>query len=299
MAIGLAQSELALRTLHVLEDVMVLPRRLVLALSPETTSAESEMQRLRGVWGAALHGLDSDAYETVFHPADSVPPKYILRPAGRSPQQSPGFDFILTGAGIRFDEPALRAWDIASGMGLGKQRRPFHVRSRSVLDAAGRAARSSQPWPVTKACWPIPGTPETSPCSLNFLTPLALHHDQRLIEQPTLKDLVAKGCRRVESLLPAKHVAEWRQLKGDLISTAAEVVSIPRFAEPLGVARYSGSQRRDFPIPCVAGRIDLPQGPSATWPLLAALQWLHVGKGTNIGLGRVEISSTQSASSFY
>ncbi|MEO8497453.1 MAG: CRISPR system precrRNA processing endoribonuclease RAMP protein Cas6 [Planctomycetota bacterium] len=298
MAIGFAQSELALRTLRVLEDLVVLPRRLSLSLSPETTPDESEMQRLRGVWGAALHELDMTAYEAVFHPSNSIPPKYILRPAGRSAEHSPSFDFILIGAGIRFDESALRAWDIASGMGLGKARRQFHVRSRSIIDAVGRPAKSKSAWPVTKACWPLPGTPETSPCTLHFQTPLALHHDRNLIEQPTLKDIVAKGCRRIESLLAADRMADWQQLKGDLIGSAADVVSIPRFQEPLGIARYSGSQRRDFPIACVAGRLDLPEGPSATWPLLAALQWVHVGKGTNIGLGRVDVSSTNLRAGF-
>lgn len=291
MAIGFAQSELALHALRVLEHVVVLPRRLSLGFSAETSSDESELQRLRGVWGAALHSLDSSAYDAVFHPPNSIPPKYILRPSGVPASHSTSFEFLLIGSGAAFDEPALRAWDIASGMGLGKARRPFTIRTRQIIDFAGRPAQRKTAWSVTKASWPLPGEPETTACRLRFRTPVALNHQRKLIEEPTLKDIVAKGCRRIESLLDAERIVEWQQVKGDLIRAAEDVIAIPHFQPPLGVARYSASQRRDFPIGCIAGWLDLPAGPDATWPLLAALQWLHVGKGTNIGLGQLAVDS--------
>jgi len=291
MAIGFAQSELVLHTLRVLEHVVVLPRHLSLCFSEETSSDESELQRLRGVWGAALHALDSSAYDAVFHPPNSIPPKYILRPSGEPTSRSTSLEFLLIGSGVAFDEPALRAWNIASGMGLGKARRPFTIRARPIIDFAGRPARRKSAWSVTKASWPLPGEPETTACRLRFQTPVALNRQHKLIEQPTLKDIVAKGCRRIESLLDADRIVAWQQSKGDLIRAAENVIAIPHFQPPLGVARYSASQRRDFPIGCIAGWLDLPAGPNATWPLLAALQWLHVGKGTNIGLGQVAVDS--------
>jgi len=289
MAIGFAHSELALHALGILEHLVVLPRRLSLAFAAETTSQDSELQRLRGVWGAALHGLDRSAYNSVFHPPESIPPKYILRSDRQSAPHAPSFEFILIGSGVSFDEQALRAWDVASGMGLGKARAPFRVQSRAIIDFAGRPSQRKGAWPVTKACWPLAGVPETTPCRLRFQTPVALNQNGKLIEQPTLKEIVAKGCRRVESFLEADRLAQWQQLKGDLIRAAEASAGVPRFDRPLGVARYSGSQRQDFPIGCVPGGLDLPQGPGATWPLLAALQWLHVGKGTNIGLGQVVV----------
>ncbi|MEW6744994.1 MAG: CRISPR system precrRNA processing endoribonuclease RAMP protein Cas6 [Planctomycetota bacterium] len=39
----------------------------------------------------------------------------------------------------------------------------------------------------------------------------------------------------------------------------------------------------------VCGMLELPDGPGELWPLLLAAQWLHVGKGTVMGLGRLDV----------
>ncbi len=289
MTACVAGGELASGVRHLLSQLVILPRRLTIAFAPETPREACELQRLRGVWGAALHALDLEAYGSIFHPPASRPPSYILRMADQAAQHEVAFDFFLVGAGVDYNEPALRAWDIASGMGLGKSRHPFVVRSRPALDAAGHPSQSRGGWPLSGATWPLAGPPATAACRITFQTPVALYQDRKVIQRPTLKQLVAKACRRVESFLAAEAADQWRQLKGDLIQAADEVTAAPRFGQPLGVARYSGSQRRDFPIACVPGGLDLPHGPGPLWPLLAALQWLHVGKGTNIGLGQVVV----------
>jgi hypothetical protein len=39
----------------------------------------------------------------------------------------------------------------------------------------------------------------------------------------------------------------------------------------------------------VVGTMDLPDGPGPQSPLIAAAQWLHLGKGTVMGLGQLRI----------
>jgi hypothetical protein len=39
----------------------------------------------------------------------------------------------------------------------------------------------------------------------------------------------------------------------------------------------------------VVGTLDLPDGPGPLSPLIAAAQWLHLGKGTVMGLGQLRI----------
>jgi len=39
----------------------------------------------------------------------------------------------------------------------------------------------------------------------------------------------------------------------------------------------------------VSGSITLPRGPGFLWPLLAAAQWSHIGKGTVYGMGEIRI----------
>jgi hypothetical protein len=59
--------------------------------------------------------------------------------------------------------------------------------------------------------------------------------------------------------------------------------------ERLDFHRYSGRQKTEITLEGVAGSIDLPEGPGELWPLFAAGMWLHVGKGTTMGLGQVTI----------
>src|SRR5207249_1429779 len=66
--------------------VRLLPRLLVL----ETPGVQATVPLMRGVWGAALHDLDSAAYRTVFNPAPADgPPGYLLRPAPPDPPPPP------------------------------------------------------------------------------------------------------------------------------------------------------------------------------------------------------------------
>ena len=54
---------------------------------------------------------------------------------------------------------------------------------------------------------------------------------------------------------------------------------------------FSARQGREFCVHGVCGLLDLPEGPGALWPLLAALQWIHVGKSTIVGLGQLQIET--------
>ena len=46
-------------------------------------------------------------------------------------------------------------------------------------------------------------------------------------------------------------------------------------------------QESELDLHGVAGSLELPRGPGELWPLLAAAQWLHLGKGTIMGLGQL------------
>jgi hypothetical protein len=53
--------------------------------------------------------------------------------------------------------------------------------------------------------------------------------------------------------------------------------------------RWSAAQQAEVELHGVTGVMDLPEGPGELWPLLAAAGWLHLGKGTVFGLGRLEV----------
>jgi hypothetical protein len=53
--------------------------------------------------------------------------------------------------------------------------------------------------------------------------------------------------------------------------------------------RYSGRQRQELEFHGVTGELPLPAGPGPFADLLAAALWLHLGKGTVMGLGQMVV----------
>lgn len=255
--------------------VPVRARRLCL----ETPGVRATVPMLRGVWGAALHDLDAAAYQAVFSgegPVHERTPLYVLRPAPPGFEPAPALDWMLVGEGLRYDVPLLRAWDIASGMGLGPERQRFHL--RQVLEV------------------PVPGhAPDRKsgqrPCRLCFAAPLRLLRDKRLIESPTLADVVAAAVRRLDALLTEPLRVKLEALRPVLLEVARATAADPWQGMRLDLHRYSARQQAELEMRGVSGWLDLPWGPGELWPLLRAMEWLHVGKGSVVGMGQLVIES--------
>lgn len=268
-----------------LNALQILPRRFLL----ETPEVQATTPMLRGVWGAALHDSDPGAYQAVFSPPDGNSPGYLLRPAPPDPQFAPAVDWILVGAGLRHEPALLRAWIIACGMGLGKQRQRFRILQAPGLGPDGTATEEAVAWRLGEVPWPLP---VESPCRLAFPAPLRIMRRDRLIRQPALTDLTVAACRRFRSFLPAEALAEWDQLTEYAIVVSHEIPQAHWVGDRLDLLRYSARQEQEVQINGVSGWLDLPAGPGPLWPLLAAAQWLHLGKSTVIGLGQLRITST-------
>ncbi|MGO8747872.1 MAG: CRISPR system precrRNA processing endoribonuclease RAMP protein Cas6 [Thermoguttaceae bacterium] len=321
--------DISAQLVSMLGMVRILPRRLLL----ETTGVAATVPMLRGVWGAALHELDGDAYRTVFAPqtegSGEAASLYVLRPAPPDPDFAPAIEWISIGAALTFDRVLERAWDIASGMGLGPERRRFHVRRvhclgpdgkpRATLECGGlpplspadrgvplaacplaasphgqHAARGTlaepdefeNAWPLSAAAWPLDDPAETH-CRLVFPAPLRLRRHGKLIDEPTLPDLIAAATRRIAAYLPADCRAAWKELSRDALELARSRIVGPWRGQRLDLHRYSARQESELDLHGVTGSLDLPNGPGEIWPLLAAAQWLHLGKSTVMGLGQL------------
>ncbi len=339
---------------HALAQVAVLPRRMRL----ETPGVRATVPMLRGVWGAALHGLDHDVYRRVFGPNDppldpadprraerraggplagrraaaspqpapsaearelprghsTFVPGYILRPAPPDPHFAPAVEWVLIGAAVRDNFILCRAWDIASGMGLDKQRERFHVREMRVLLPDGSFVSAALEWTLDRAVLLVAGTParpdSASPsghlaaeppaalcgaeaagcrCRVVFRAPVRVIVRGKLAVQPTWSDLVVAMCRWVGAFLPAALGASWRSLERDALEASRRCRASAFEGARLDLHRYSARQQSELDLQGVQGSISLPDGPGPLWPLLAAAQWLHLGKGTVMGLGQPEI----------
>lgn len=320
--------ELADQFLSALSAIRIRPRRMLL----ETPGVAATVPMLRGVWGAALHDLDPQVYAAVFAPNDApdggrraaaatatgtAAAAYVLRPAPPDPRFAPALDFILIGDAVQHDAMLCRAWDIASGMGLGPQRRRFHLRRIVGIEPDGQLADTPAPWSLDRVRWPAAADgnaadgnaatdqdrrpavrpcahqPAQRPCRLLFPVPLRLMARKQLIERPTLADLVVAAARRVRAYLPADRLADWDETSRRALETARETPAEPWQGERLDLHRYSGRQHAELELRGVTGWLDLPAGPGPLWPLLAAAAWLHLGKGTVMGMGQVAVGSGQ------
>jgi hypothetical protein len=179
---------------------------------------------------------------------------------------------------------------MAMERGLGKQRRPFRIRRVAGLGPDGAVLDPPRAWPLSEAAWPLGGDPQTTPCRLEFRAPLSLWRNKRLIERPTLADLVIRAGKRIAAFLPDDEQERWHRVRGEAIERARRTPASAWQGERLDLKRYSSSQDREFTVDGVRRLLDLPEGPGPLWPLLAALQWIHVGKSSVVGLGQPTVA---------
>jgi hypothetical protein len=249
---------------------------------------------LRGAFGAALHDLSMAAYERVFRPEEAEgAPAYLLRHSPHRLAGSALFELVLFEPAFEHVDVVLAAMQLAGERGLGRERRAFAIRRLAWLDPWGRPGRDREgerPFELDLSAWPLAGDPAQEPCRLLFPDPIRILRQKVLIEQPTLRDVVVAGCRRLAGFLPPTELVALRVLQESCLAVADTLAVQPFVGVADGVGRWSASQQRFIELRGVTGHLDLPDGPGPLWRLLAALQWLHCGKATVVGLGRVVIT---------
>jgi hypothetical protein len=158
----------------------------------------------------------------------------------------------------------------------------------STEAGGGSGPETSSAWPLGEARWPL-ADPATTPCRIAFCAPVRMIRRGRLIEEPNYCDIVVGMTRRLGAFL-ASHLQErWRTLSREALELARATPCGVWRGGRLDLHRYSAAQQADLDLRGVTGSFDLPRGPGELWPLLAAAQWLHVGKGTVLGLGQLSI----------
>ncbi len=263
----------------------------------ETPGVQASVPMLRGVWGASLKALSEPPYQRLFGDGEVGTPRYVLRPAPPEVRPSPAVEFLLFGPPDRRDDDIVwAAWDHAARSGLGPQRRPFVLSEVRPLVWDGTPLSPNRSQPGFSLCplpWP-PGDP-SSACRLEFPAPLRLIYGGRLVEQPTLADVTIAALRRVRSLTPTPVDALWSD-RHSWLNAARQIRCELWQGERLDLVRYSGSQKRELELRGVCGSLLLPEGPGPLAALLAASTWLHLGKGTVMGLGQLRITTAPASS---
>lgn len=284
----LAPHELATATRRLCSGVHVAAWRLGLA-----SARRVELPVLRGVFGAALHELDENAYQEVFRTDEpDASPGYLLRHCGHRVDGQAVFELVLFDRALPYCDVVFEALQLAGERGLGRDRRPYRLSRLAWLDAGGRPVlelAQEQPFGLDEAAWPLAGDPATTPCRVLFPEPVRLMRQGNLIELPTLRDVVVAACRRLGMLLGPEAKEGARALQSAGLDCADRTASQPFLGAAGSVGRWSATQGQFIDLRGVSGHLDLPDGPGPLWRLLAALQWVHCGKATVVGLGRVVV----------
>ena len=243
---------------------------------------------LRGVWGRALHTMDRSLYGLVFRPPAPAVPLYVIRPA----DTGDALEFLVFGKAVASLPRLLRAWDVASGMGLGPVRDPFRIESVETLNREGSCTADWSAPPVTTAGNLL----SPSPCGAHRLvtaTPLRIARKtdttEYTEESPSLSRICVVLLRRIANLA---GIQPPHGLIPEVMHLADKLAPESLAGQRCDITRYSGSQKAELHLHAVMGALELPDGPGELAPLIQVADWLHVGKATNVGLGRLRLEST-------
>lgn len=275
-----------------LDDVRILPLRLYL----RTPGIEATVSTLRGVWGAALHDLDPAAFDEVFEgngQGNRRTPPYVLRPAPAHVEPRPALEWAVFGEAIDRWPILAAAWREAGRRGLGRRRSPFFIDAAHRLEADGATAFLGAGEATTVGALVRDGHASSGErVSLVFDAPLRILREGQLIESPTLADLVASALRRVD-LLRSGGEPIARDARQALLDEARSCEAQAWVGSRLDLERYSARQQREIELYGVSGRLNVGGLPTAIDSLIRACAWMHIGKGTTIGLGALRIEPTR------
>lgn len=244
---------------------------------------------LRGTFGAALHDLSADVYREVFRPGDGGGvPQFVLR---RSPAE-PGlqaFEFVLFGASSAQIGVLDEAWALAGRRGLGRRRQSVTIRPAGWVASDARCSADHLAFNLAEVVWPLSGDPATTPCRLTFEEPLRVLRAGALICQPTMRDVIVAACHRLGALSPPLRRGALHAVQHALLDEWRDPARAPFTGVEVQSTRWSAAQQRRVGLRAVTGSLSATRGVGSAWSLLAAARWMHLGKATTSGFGRIGI----------
>ncbi len=279
-------------------------RRLACVMGPQQACA-----------GCSLCG--ACAYSRVFETFVSGPPPPFLRGLPTSPRPfvlephgtwrsgparelpagaSMGFDLLLLGRAAELLPFAVLAVERLAERGLGARRYPFRLRRVDAEEEPGRFSQlpwsPGEPWRAVASARlssPAPLPPER--LVLRFLTPTRLLSQGELQRRVRFRPLAFRMLRR--------HL-ELAHFYGDAGAVDWHFAPLLRRADDVEVVetalawqdweRYSNRQQAKVQMGGFVGHLALAGDLEPFTELLRSAELLHVGKGTTLGLGKVEIA---------
>lgn len=226
-----------------------------------------------------------------------IPNPYVIEPPPLGarlyqPGETLSFHFVLMGRAIRHLPLAVYAWQRAlqrqESVGGGSAR----LDGVAYLPPAGEAQALLDDGELQSPALRIMPPAQTSQAvRLRFTTPLRLQKDSKIQGRAmTARDLLMALARRYW-LLAEFHQATPPAVDFKELIAKAEAIHLQSQLQWRDWTRYSNRQQQEMTLGGVVGTVELrgDLGPFAG--LLAAGQWLHLGKNASFGLGHYNLET--------
>ncbi|KOR30084.1 hypothetical protein TI03_00475 [Achromatium sp. WMS1] len=188
--------------------------------------------------------------------------------------QEAGLDLILVGEAVKAVDILVQATERMINHGIGLDRGELELLHWQLKEP------ELNPWHPPALSQQI---------SINITTPLRLRVNGRILRPNkfTMRAFGTTLLRRL-SLFTCCHSAEVLTVDFKSLAHVAEQIKIlENHLQWQHWARYSSSQKRHIDMDGVIGKLVLDlNSASVWWPYVWLGQWLHLGKGASMGMGR-------------
>jgi CRISPR-associated endoribonuclease Cas6 len=239
---------------------------------------------------------------------DQVPRPFVIEPPranGRLHRPGERFEFrlVLVGRAIDYLPYFLLTFGELGRVGLGPDRGRFVVdevlaegpdgAQPLYTEAKGMLHDRARRFTVAELVGPRFGYDMVRRWTVLFLTPTRIRQGGAVRTDLSFQDLSRALLRRLSSLCYFHCGSQLAVDFRSLIEQAAAVSTIRSDLRWHDQGRFSGRQHRTIEMGGVVGEITFeaadPQVGTCFWPLLVAGEWVHVGKGCVMGLGKYRL----------
>ena len=258
------------------------------------------------------------AFETALPPTteklrgvEQIPRPFVIEPPeGGRAAHVPGerFDFrlVLVGRGIEYLPYFVFTFTELGRVGLGAGGGQFTVVEihREGLEGSrciytvneGVLREAHEPITVAQLLAAVRNSQSSRRFTVHFLTPARIRSDGSMRLQLSFQDLVRALLRRLSSLCYFHCGFELQVDFKGLIEKAAAVRTVASNLAWRSQDRFSGRQQQRIDMGGVVGAITFEAADEEQLapylPLLMAGEWVHVGKGCVMGLGKYRVEAS-------
>ena len=229
---------------------------------------------------------------------EKIPHPFILRPPLTSERlvkagQELPFGIILIGRARDYLPYFVLVMEELAARGLGRERGKCLL--QQVSDSRGAVIYQHE------ACELLPAAGATGADLINragcplrqftieFLTPLRLVRERKIVRKISFQDLYRSLLRRL-AILQRFHCALTPEIDfRSLIDQAAAIETVADETRWQASRRYSTRQKANMSTSGLIGRIKFSGNLKPFWPVLVLGTYVNAGKNTSFGLGRYRI----------